>query len=164
MERGIKILNSTFEVALRLLAIMATCKKAMTVERLAAYSYFAIYISDLDDTQASLHPEIPYRNSSYINSEGVILSALDWMLSKGVISCDFSNRSIKYSATELGIVLYEQIHGRYKAYLEKNILKAHELMKGRSDNALNNLIYGKMAEWGSEFNYESVFRGFEYEE
>ena len=46
MEREVKILNSTFEVALRLLAIMVTCKKAMTIERLSVYSYFALYLSD----------------------------------------------------------------------------------------------------------------------
>lgn len=164
MERIVKILNSTFEVALRLLAIMATCKKAMTVERLAAYSYFAIYLSDLDYTQSSLHPEIPYRNSNYINSDEVVLSAIDLLLSKGVVACCISSHSIKYSATELGIVLYEQIQGSYKTYLEKNILRAHELMKGTDDNALNSFIYGKMSGWGCEFNYESVLRGFEDEE
>lgn len=164
MEKEVKILNGTFEVAMRLLAIMTTCNKAMTVERLAIYSYFALYLSDLNKNEKSLHPEIPYRNSSYINSRDVILSALDILLSKGVVTCDFSNRTMRFSATELGNALYAQIDGDYKHKLVESIQKAHEMMKGKSDSTLNNLVYGKMAEWGSEFSYESVFNEIAYEE
>lgn len=157
MEKEVKILNGTFEVALRLLAIMTTCKRAMTVERLTIYSYFALYLSDLCKDEDSLHPEIPYRNSSYINSRDVILPALDLLLSKGVIKCDFSNHATRFSATELGTALYEQIKGGYKHKLVGNIMKAHKLMRRKSDKSLNSLVYGKMAEWGSEFSYESIF-------
>ena len=38
MEERRKILNGNFEVALRLLAILTTCKRAMTVERLSVYA------------------------------------------------------------------------------------------------------------------------------
>lgn len=164
MEKEVKILNGTFEVALRLLAIMTTCKKAMTVERLTAYSYFALYLSDLDKEESSLHPEIPYRNSGYINSREVILPAIDMLLSKGVASCDYSSHSVTFAATELGIALYRQIQGTYKAKLEESIRKAHELMKRKSDKNLNDFIYGRLAEWGSEFGYESVLKELEYDE
>lgn len=164
MEKEVKILNGTFEVALRLLAIMTTCKKAMTVERLAIYSYFALYLSDLSEEEESLHPAIPYRNSSYINSRDVILPALDMLLSKGVVTCDFSNRSVRFSATELGNALYGQIDSEYKQRLVDNIMKAHHLMGNKSDSTLNSLVYGKMAEWGSEFIYESIFNEIAYEE
>lgn len=159
-----KILNGTFEVALRLLAIMATCKKAMTVERLTAYSYFALYLSDLDKEESSLHPEMPYRNSGYINSREVILPAIDMLLSKGVVSCDYSSHSVRFVATELGIALYGQIQGTYKADLDGSIRKTHELMNRKSDKNLNELIYGRLAEWGSEFGYESVLKEIEYDE
>lgn len=164
MEREVKILNGTFEVALRLLAVMTTCKKAMTVERLTAYSYFALYLSDLDKDEESLHPTIPFRNSAYINSRDVILQALEMLLSKGVADCVFSSHSIKFSATELGSVVYAQIGGKYKEMLVNNIQKADELIGRKNDKYLNDLVYGNMAEWGSEFSYESLFKGMEYEE
>lgn len=164
MEKEMKILNGTFEVALRLLAIMTTCKKAMTVERLAIYSYFALYLSDLSEDEDNLHPAIPYRNSGYINSRDVILPALDMLLSKGVVTCDFSSRSVRFSATELGNVLYEQIDSEYKQRLVDSILKAHHLIGSKTDSALNRLVYSKMAEWGSEFGYESIFNEIVYEE
>lgn len=159
-----KILNSTFEVALRLLAILSTCKRKMSVERLAAYSYFALYLSDLVEEEASLHPEIPYRSSSYIKSKEVILPAIELLMSKGLVSCTFNRMSINFFITELGVALYDQMEGSYKLNLEANIHKAHELMKKKTDKALNTLIYKRMAEWGSEFSYESVFKGWKYEE
>jgi len=98
------------------------------------------------------------------NSRDVILPALDMLLSKGVVKCDFSNRSVRFSATELGTALYKQIEGDYKHKLVESIMKAHELMGRKSDSSLNTLVYGKMAEWGSEFSYESVFNEIAYEE
>lgn len=164
MEREIKILNSTFEVALRILAIMVTCKKAMTIERLSIYSYFALYLSDLDHEEESLHPEIPHRNSSYINSRDVMLSAMEMLLARGVATSVFSNSSIRFSTTDLGIALFSQIGGEYKEKLVTCIMRAHKLMEKKSDKKLNSLVYDKMAEWGSEFSYESVLKEFEYEE
>lgn len=157
-------MNSTFEISLRLLAILATCLKSMTVERLAAYSYFCLYLSDLDKRETSLHPEIPFRNSCFINSKEVILPAIDLLMSKGLVACDYSSHSIRFSASDLGVALYSQIQGTYKTSLEASIQKAHELMKRKSDSSLNALIYGRMADWGSEFSYESVFKEIEYEE
>ena len=164
MENEVKILNGTFEVALRLLAIMTTCRKAMTIERLTAYSYFALYLSDLEKNEESLHPKIPYRNSSYINCKDVVLLAIDLLLSKGLVTCEYSDTSVKFVATDLGSALYEQIQGDYKLRLIESILKTHEKMKHKSDNDLNSLIYGRLAYWGSEFNYESVVKGIEHEE
>ncbi len=164
MEKEVKILNSTFEVALRLLAIMITCKKSKSVERLAIYSYFALYLSDLDNKEKSLHPEIPYRNEGYINSRDAIMEAIDMLLSKGLTECDFSNRSVKFSVTELGAALYAQIGGTYKEQLVECIKRAHKQLGRKSDTALNSLIYGNMADWGSEFTYESVLNGIGYEE
>lgn len=47
MEKNIKLLNGTVDVALRLLAVLSTCKIHMSEDRLAIYSYFAIHFSDM---------------------------------------------------------------------------------------------------------------------
>ena len=52
----------------------------------------------------------------------------------------------------------------YKERLVTCIMRAHKLMEKKSDKKLNSLVYDKMAEWGSEFSYESVLKEFEYEE
>lgn len=93
MEGQRKILNGTFEIALRVLAILTTCKKSMTVERISIYSYFALYLADYSQEEISIHPEIPYRNSSYINSKGVMMRALEMLMTKGLAECEFNSTS-----------------------------------------------------------------------
>lgn len=158
MEGRRKILNGTLEVALRLLAIMTTSKMAMTVERLSIYSYFAVYLSDYRQGENSIHPEIPHRNSSFINGNDVVMQALDLLLTKGLAECDVKSSSLKFKVTELGSALYNQIDGTYKVKLVESIKKAHKMMKGKSDRYLNDFIYSNLAKWGSEFEYESVLK------
>ena len=164
MEERRKILNGNLEVALRLLAILTTCKTAMTIERLSVYSYFTLYLSDYKSEETSIHPEIPYRNSSFINSNDVIMRALEMLLTRGLVECDVTKASLKFKSTELGIALYGQIDGAYKEMLVSSIGETHHLMKGKSDRYLNNYIYSNLAKWGSEFAYESVLKEIGYEE
>ena len=164
MEERRKILNGTFEVAMRLLAILTTCKTAMTVERLSIYSYFVLYLSDYKTEEKSIHPEIPYRNSSFINSNDVIMQALEMLLTKGLAECDVTVASLKFKATELGKSLYGKIESGYKDILVASVKETHSLMKGKTDRYLNNYIYTNLAKWGSEFEYESVLRRIGYED
>ena len=164
MERQGKILNGTFEIALRVLAILSTCRKAMTVERISIYSYFALYLSDYSHDENSIHPEIPYRNSSFINSKDVMMKALEMLLNKGLAECDINSSSLKFKPTNLGLTVYEQIDGAYKTKLVESIKKAHELMKGKTDRSLNDYVYDNMEKWGSEFEYESVLKELGYAE
>ena len=164
MEGRRKILNGTLEVALRLLAIMTTSKMAMTVERLSIYSYFAVYLSDYQQGEISIHPKIPYRNFSYINGNEVVMQALEFLLKKGLAECDVKSSSLKFKATELGDALYNQVEGAYKDNLIESIRRAHKMMKGKSDRHLNDFIYSNLAKWGSEFEYESVLKEIRNEE
>ncbi len=163
MERR-KVLNGTFEVALRILAILTTCKRAMTVERMTIYSYFTLYLSDYRSEETNIHPAIPNRNASYLNSKNVIMAALEMLLKKGLIESDVKTTALRFQATELGTLLYGQMDGVYKKKLVESIKRAHTLMKGKTDRSLNNYVYNNMAKWGSEFEYESVLKELGYAE
>ncbi len=149
MERR-KVLNGTFEVALRLLGILTTCKKAMTVERMTIYSYFTLYLSDYHSEEENIHPAIPYRNASYLNSKDVIMAALEMLLKKGLIESNVKSMSLRFQATELGNLLYGQMGGSYKNKLVESIKRTHSLMKGKTDRNLNDYVYNNMTQWGSE--------------
>ena len=43
---AVKILNSTFDIAMRFLAIMSNCSLQFSEERLRAYSYLSIHIRE----------------------------------------------------------------------------------------------------------------------
>lgn len=162
MEK-IKFLNGTLDVALRILAIMSTCKYNMSEDRIAIYSYFTIHLSDLQSSETSVHPDIPFRYSGYIKSKEVIPAALNFLISRGLVNCDYSNQKITYTATEMGCALYEQIDGDYKNILIKNINKVHSYLRSMSDLSLDNIITQKLHTWGSEFQHESILNDMVYE-
>ncbi len=162
MEK-VKYLNGTIDVALRLLAIMSTCKCNMSEDRIAIYSYFAIHISDLRKSEKSAHPDIPYRYSGYLKSMEVIPSALNFLILRGLVNCDFSNNAITYFATEMGCALYEHIDGEYKKKLIKNINKVHCSLRSKNDLELKNMVSQNLHSWGSEFKYESILNDIIYE-
>lgn len=163
MERKIKILNGTLDVALRLLAILTTCKSQMTEERIAIYSYFVIHLADLRNTEKSAHPDIPFRYNGYMKSREVIQSAITYLISKGLVECDLRSKEIKYYATDMGCALYENIGGEYKDLLVVNIIKVNKSLSSMSDLQLSNIVMRNLHNWGSEFEYESILRDIVYE-
>lgn len=163
MERKIKLLNSTFDVALRLLAILTTCKVSMTEDRLAVYSYFALHLADMRTGEESVHPDLPYRYSGFINSKEIILPAIELLLSKGLVNCDFTSKKFKFIATEMGIAFYTQIDGEYKYLLIESIKKVHYSLGKMSDSAIDSLISNELLNWGSEFKYESIINEYDYD-
>lgn len=163
MERKMKLLNSTFDVALRLLAILTTCREAMTEDRLTIYSYFSLHLADMRKGEKSTHPDLPYRYSGFLKSKEVIIPAVELLLSKGLIDCDFTTTNFRYVATEMGIAFYSQIDGEYKQKLIESINKVHYSLKRMSDQQLNLLISNELYNWGSEFKYESVINEHNYD-
>ena len=163
MERKVKLLNGTVDVALRLLAIMSTCRTKMSEDRISIYSYFAIHFSDLRSNETSAHPDIPFRNSGYMKSKEVIPDAINILMSRGLVDCDFSNKEITYYATETGCALYEQVEGEYKKLLVENIIKVHHSLQSMSDMQLSNIVSQNLQNWGSEFKYESILKDEVYE-
>lgn len=156
MERKIKILNGTLDVALRILAVLTTCKCKMSEDRLAIYSYFAMHISDMNNKEKSLHPDIPYRFSGYTKSREVIPSAINLLIEKGLLDCDFTDKEIMYKSSDMGDALYNQIDGRYKEILVSTILKVNTVLRNKTDNQLNNIVNCGLPNWGSEFINESI--------
>lgn len=163
MERKLKLLNGTLDVALRLLAIMSTCKTSMTEDRLAIYSYFVIHLSDLQNNEESAHPDIPFRNNAYMKSREVIQSALNILISRGLVDCTISSTEIEYYATDMGHALYENVGGEYKKLLINNITKVHHSLKRIDDVQLLNIVAKHLHAWGSEFKYESILNDVVYE-
>lgn len=163
MERKVKLLNGTLDVALRLLAIMSTCKTSMTEDRLAIYSYFVIHLSDLQNNEKSAHPDIPFRNNAYMKSREVVQAALNFLISRGLVDCNCSSKDIEYYATDMGQALYKNVDGEYKRLLIENIQKVHHSLKRIDDVQLLNIVARHLHTWGSEFKYESILNGIVYE-
>ena len=90
----VKIINSTFELALRFLAIMRICTYPLSEYRLRAYSYLCIHLSDIEDSSTDIHPALPYRSSLFMATQEILHPALHILLTR-VFSLMFQITSFK---------------------------------------------------------------------
>lgn len=164
MGSKIKILNSTFEISLRFLAILFQCNYPLSEFRLRAYSYLCIHLSDIKDTSESLHPALPYRSILFLSTQEIINPALHILLTKELISCCYKNNGIIYEITTLGRYYIDAIHGTYKEKLIKAIKDVDDIFKSMDDEDLKKRISNRIDDWGSEFSNENLLKAEEYVE
>lgn len=154
MER--KILNGNLEIALRALAILVVLKKPCTLDRIALYSYFAIYNSDMKAGLESLHPNLPYRFKAILQCKDAMRDALSILISRNLITNKLHDDHICFEATKNGELIYEQIDSEYKNKLGESITRVSNNLDSISDSNLIQEVYKKAFEWGREFVNESV--------
>ena len=160
----IKVLNSTFEIALRFLAIMTTCNIPFSEERLRAYSYLSIHISDIDDSKASTHPDLPYRFNHYLASQDIIHPAIHLLLSKGLIECCNTSEGVHFTTNDLGRNCFRLISGNYKVHLSEAIKEVDSILHNKNDKEVLSVIVPNIELWGSEFEDEYRLNAIDYEE
>lgn len=160
----IRILNSTFEIALRFLSIMATCSMPFSEERLRAYSYLSIHIADIDSSKVSAHPDLPYRFNQYIGTQNVIHPAIHLLLSKGLLDCCNTAEGIRFTTNELGRNCYNLISGNYKLQLAEAIKEVDSILHDKNDNEVLSIISPNIDLWGGEFEDECFLNSIDYEE
>lgn len=164
MGKSMKILNSTFELALRFLAIMSVCEYSFSEQRLRAYSYFAIHLSDLDSSKVSAHPNLPFRFNNYIGTEKILHPAIHLLVTKGLIVCNNTSEGIKFIINEMGKSCFEIISGTYKSKLISSIVEVDTHFHDKTDNEIYANISQSLDSWGSEFENESVLNSYLNEE
>lgn len=159
----IKIINSTFELALRFLAIMEVCDYPLSEYRLRAYSYLCIHLSDISESLHDIHPALPYRSSLFIATQEILHPALHLLIMKGLVECIFDDLGIRYTITQLGSKYMYMICGNYKQELFKAIREVDCIFHNENDDFLRSEIEFKISNWGTEFGYESLLINDEYE-
>lgn len=153
----IKILNGSFEFALRTLAILVECATSMSEERIAIYSYYAIHLSDLREDGNSIHPDIPFRYTLYLRSKEVLTQAIVLLLNKGLIDIDTADNTLKYKCSETGEVLLSNISGEYKDRLLACVKTVDNQLQGKSDMELMQETLSHAHNWGANLNHELLF-------
>ena len=161
---AVKILNSTFDIAMRFLAIMSNCSLQFSEERLRAYSYLSIHISDLDSSKISTHPDLPYRFNNYIGIRMVMHPAIHLLLSKGLLECHNTPTGFRFSVNELGKNCFNLLTGSYKEKLSQAIKEVDSIFDDEDDLYILSKLSPAVDLWGSEFENEYLLNSYDDEE
>jgi hypothetical protein len=149
-EKAVSLFNSPLEVSLRLLFILDRSTKALDVDRLVYYNYLLVHSSDIPDAPKSIHADLPKRSNEMPVSQLVVQKALTLLISKGLISINYSKKGIEYyknPSTSLIVTMFET---PYSVMLRDRADWLCSKFDNYSDKQLADMIKEHIGVWGSE--------------
>lgn len=155
------IFNSPIEHAFRILIILDKLSpEACVLQKLIYYDYFILYPSDSPlKVDKKMHSTTPYRGIEIAVKRKIIQKALLILQQKGLVEKIYTADGIKYKATRVAKPFLRHFSSNY--YINFNAL-ANEVVEGLSKYTSDEIelyIKNNIANWGTEFISESLFRG-----
>lgn len=109
-----KIFNTTFEVSLRLILLLAENEgKELTIDRIAAMDFIAIYSSFFGITEESLHGENEFGLSEFASRRHTTKAALRELVLDETVKARSTAAGICYSISETGKVIADKMNTPY---------------------------------------------------
>lgn len=123
MLMGNKLFNTPFELSLHVILLLDTVGKAITLDRIAAYDFIAVYSEDFGISDVSLNGENGFAFSELSAKRKLIKTAIKDLVLDGLVSVNDGESGILYSISEYGKKMSGSFQAEYAAkYKELMIL------------------------------------------
>jgi len=136
----IDIYNTTFEVSLRILIIMNTTKRKLTIERITALDFIATYGKDFGVSEHNLHGDNKFRFSEYASKRRIIAQSIKELVLKGYIKANYNKNGFNYSISSSGASFCNSFNDDYAKEYKRIVEEANNLFYNYSDRKLVNCI------------------------
>jgi hypothetical protein len=80
------VFNTSFEVSLRMLIILNTVQTRLSIDRITALDFIAIYGKDFGVSEYNLHGDNDYRFSEYTSKREIVSQAIKELVLRGYIT------------------------------------------------------------------------------
>lgn len=108
-----KVLNSSFEMELRSLLLLAVSEKMeYTIDKIVAIDFISCYSSDFGFPFSNLHGQNDFKFGEISNRRMLVREAIKALVIKGLVSVEV-NRCYLFSITELGKMYAEKLNSDY---------------------------------------------------
>ena len=98
-----KLFNSTFEVSLRVMLVLSqTANANMTLDRIVAYDFIAIYGRYFDLAESNLHGDNDFGFSELSARRGVMQTAIKDLVLDGLVKAIRRSNGFCYEITSIG--------------------------------------------------------------
>lgn len=155
-KNTIIVLNNPIEHAIRIIVALKSAMTPLSRDRLVAYEYFALHLSDLNEKAENLFPKIPYRACAYVCNHTDITMALELLLSRDLIKYVVENNRLCYALTNAGNLFEEYLQNEYKQRLTIMMKEVVLLLEDKSDADIQKYVEQNLGKWGSEFEREYI--------
>lgn len=151
------LFNTPIESGLRSLFVLAAVRpNECDLQRLVIYDYLLVHSNDVAGGPESLHPATPLRSGELLVRRALVEEGLQLMIRKGLLTKDYNNRGIGYSAnnhTKSFLTYLKSDYAKRCAEISRWIAERFQPM---SDDDLRTFIHQNLGRWGTEFTRESV--------
>ena len=136
------IFNTSFEISLRALIILNTSGIGLSIDKITAFDFIAIYGKDFGVSQDNLHGNNNYRFSEYTSKREIVVRAIKELVLKGYVAPHCDKNGFKYSITSRGKLYCEAFNDEYAEKYTDIIKKANVLFSDYSERNLISCING----------------------
>ena len=136
-----RLFNSRHEISYRILLLLSVCKEdRLSIDRIAALDFIAIYGVDFGISEKNLHGTNSFRFSEYAGRRHLINDGIRALVVSGYVHFYPRRQGFLYGIPEEGLSFCGRLHDDYaKTYIE-NALRAVNFSKKHSDRELAKII------------------------
>lgn len=135
--------NTTLEVSLRVLIILARSKEAQSVEEISAIDFLSVYGREFNIGDRNLHGDNIYMYGEAAARHERIQAALGELALRGLSEINPSKNGFRYSATSAGCALCETLDSSFALEFGKYAELAMEEIKINGLHCVQNMIAEK---------------------
>jgi hypothetical protein len=88
----------------------------------------------------------------------IIEQGIEMMMSKSIIDCEFSREGIRYVAGEWAVTFIGRLESHYVKKLSARAAWVIATFGSYTDSDLDSFMRHNWANWGAEFEFESLLR------
>jgi hypothetical protein len=159
-----KLFNTPLECGLRLLFVIDASKpQKLDLQRLITYDYLLVHSGDVEESQGSLHPAVPFRGSEWLVKRDLVKNSLDLMFARELIDKRLEPTGIFYTASELTSKFIQLLKSAYAESLHSRAKWLTDRFGTTSDAELERYMTANVGKWGAEFERLSALQDLELE-
>lgn len=110
---GNKLFNTPFELSLHVVLLLNVANEGLTLDRIAAYDFIAIYSEDFGVANRSLNGENGFAFSELSARRNLTKTAIKDLVLDGLVIASDNNMGILYSVSESGRKMSESLQSEY---------------------------------------------------
>lgn len=147
--------NNEVESGLRVLFILNEIfPEPLSIEKIIYLDYFTVHSADIDKTQRSIHPPVPYRFGEFYVRRNITQNGINLFLNKNLINIHYSKEGIKYKASEYSSPFIDSLDESYSLKIKDKVSWVIKSFSKHSVNELKKITQERLEYINNEYNLE----------
>lgn len=151
-----KIYNTPIEIGVRLLMIIVKNKIEIDFDKLLILDYLSLHSNVINNEFKSLHPDNPFHGLEVYSKMNISKSAINLLVSKGLIDVKFTSKGIVYSSNSISEYFLSFFECDYYKELEESIEKIIDNFNSYNSDELQEYIFKNIDKWNGNSRSLSV--------